>query len=79
MGLFSTIAGAVAGPLIGGLFSSKQASDNRDFQQKNSDTAYQRAMADMRSAGLNPILAGNNFCGRWHTFGRIVALLRICS
>ena len=28
------------------------------FQQRNSDTSYQRGMADMQKAGLNPILAG---------------------
>lgn len=29
----------------------------RQFQQYNSDTAYRRAMRDLRMAGLNPILA----------------------
>lgn len=31
--------------------------ENRDWTQNMSNTAYQRAMRDMRSAGLNPILA----------------------
>lgn len=55
--LFGGIASA-AGQYAQNQSAKQAAKEQMAFQERMSSTAYERAMSDMKRAGLNPILAG---------------------
>lgn len=54
-------------------FNSLEAAKNRDWQEMMSNTAHQREIADLKAAGLNPILSASGGNGAAVTSGATAA------
>lgn len=54
-------------------FNQAEAQKNRDWQQMMSNTAHQREVADLKAAGLNPVLSAMNGNGASVTSGATAA------
>lgn len=57
MSFFGDVFGSLLGGAASGAFNAREARKQRQWMEKMSNTAYQRAATDLEKAGLNRVLA----------------------
>lgn len=75
--------GSIAGNLAGGLITNSQNRRNAqiqmDYQTNMSNTAHQREMADLKAAGLNPLLTATGGAGASTSQGAMATMENVLS
>lgn len=76
-GAIGSAVGGIASSVIQGEYNKAEAQRNRDFQERMSNTAIQRQIADMKNAGLSPaMLFGNSASGATSPGGSTASISR---
>jgi len=57
MNPLAAVGSALLGPVVSGIFGSREASTARDFQERMARNSMQYRVEDLKKAGLNPLLA----------------------